>query len=81
MKMAIYRQRQAMSVLEHTACIRGAVTETDLDLIDSAVRPLKPVLLGLAGETAIIKPFVEGDDVHSFEALYDIAITGSDLRR
>jgi hypothetical protein len=81
MKMAIYRQRQAMLQMEHTACIRGATTENDLDLLDLAVRLAKPILMGLAGETTIIKPYVEGDETLTFEALYDTTITLTDLQR
>jgi len=81
MKMSVYRQRTPMFEVEHGACLSGATTEEDVELVEMALATEKPVLIGLDGQTTIIKISKPGDYVFTFEALYDTSITLTDLRR
>jgi hypothetical protein len=81
MKMSAYRQRTPMFEIEHGACISGATTEEDVELVEMALALEKPVPIGLDGQTTIIKMHKPRDDVHTFEALYDTAITLTDLKK
>ena len=80
MKLSIYRQRAPRSELDHGACIRGATTEADVDLVGLALDTDKPTLIGLDGQNTIIKTVAEGDDALTFEDLYDTCLTLGDLR-
>jgi hypothetical protein len=81
MKMSVYRQRTPVFQLEHGVCITGVTTSQDVDLIDLALSGDKPVLIGLDGQTTIIKTVGAGDEGHSFESLYDTCITLADLKK
>ena len=81
MKLSIYRQRTPHSELEHGACIRGATTEEDIDLIDLALSTEKPTLIGFQNQPTIIKTAKPGDESLSFEGLYDTCLTVSDLTK
>jgi len=81
MKMSVFRQQAEMVQFEHTACIGAATTEADVDLILLSLNIEKPALVGLDGQSSIVKPYVAGDETLSFEALYDDAITSSDLAK
>src|SRR5271166_3816952 len=71
MKMSVFRQQAEMVQFEHTACIGAATTEADVDLILLSLNIEKPALVGLDGQSSIVKPYVAGDETLSFEALYD----------
>ena len=79
--MSAYRQAEPMLAIEHAACIEGATTEQDVELIMMALTCEKPALIGLNGHSTIIKPAVDGDEAFSFEALYDVALTQADMQR
>lgn len=81
MKMSVYRQRAPVVQMDHGACIEGATTDEDVQLIEMALTTEKPVLIGLDGQNTILKTAVEGDEVHSFEGFYDTCITLGDLRK
>lgn len=80
--LSVYRQRTpGRSQIEVAQAFRDATTEQDVQLIGLSMQLEKPVLVGLSGAVVIIQPAVDGDEAHSFEALFDTALTVSDLRR
>jgi hypothetical protein len=81
MMLSVYRQRQAIYELDHIDCVAAAGGRSDLDLIALSMRTSHPVLIGLDGESAIVKPREEGDDGLTFESLYDTCYTLTDLQR
>jgi len=81
MKMSAYRQRTPVFQLEHGACIAGATTKQDVELVEMALSTEKPVLIGLDGQVTILKSTAQGDEGHTFEALYDYCITLLDLKK
>ena len=79
--MSVFRQQAAPLLWEQAACLREATSEADVDLISLAIRLAKPVLVGIAEQTSIVKPYQPGDEALSFEALYDTCVTLTDLQR
>jgi len=58
-----------------------AASAVDLDLITFSFINAKPVIAGLDGATAVIKPLEAGDEALSFETLYDTAVSGHEFER
>jgi len=83
MKLSVYRQGEAFTTMEEAEAIRDTSTLDDIDMIYLAAQLDKPALIGLNGRYAIVKKFAEGDEAHSFDALYDNnnCLTISDLKR
>ena len=81
--LSVYRQGQALTRMEEHEIIRDASTLDDIDIVYLAIKHDKPALIGLKGEYAIVKNHVDGDEAHSFQALYDSpnCLTISDLMR
>jgi hypothetical protein len=78
--MTVLRQAQAPQSVEHHALARLAVDNEAVSMILFARQHAKPTLVGLAGGQAIVKPQEAGDEGHSFEGLYDTAITIKEYR-
>ena len=81
MLMSVYRQGRTRSELDHLACMDMAASAVDLDLITFSFINGKPVIAGLEGATAVIKPLEPGDEAHTFETLYDVALSQHDFER
>lgn len=80
MKMAVYQQAKAMVQMDLADCFRNATNRDHVQLINMSVELEKPVLIGLSNVHTIIKPFMPGDDVHSYESLLDISLNVVDLQ-
>ncbi len=81
MLMSVYRQGRTRSQLDHLACMEMAASAIDLDLITFSFLNSKPTIVGLEGATAVIKPLEPGDEAHTFDSLYDIAVSQHDFER
>ncbi len=81
MRMSVFRQGRTRSELDHLACMDTAASAVDLDLITFSFINGKPVIAGLEGATAVIKPLEAGDEALSFEGLYDSAVSAHDYER
>ena len=81
MMISVYRQGRTRSQLDHLACMDMAASAVDLDLITFSFINGKPVIAGLEGATAVIKPLEPGDEAFTFETLYDIALSQHDFER
>ena len=81
MLMSVYRQGWTRSQLDHLACMEMAASAIDLDLITFSFLNSKPTIVGLEGATAVIKPLEPGDEAHTFDSLYDIAVSQHDFER
>jgi hypothetical protein len=81
MMLSVYRQGRARSELDHNACIELAATSDDAELITFSFLNNKPALVGLNGGTAVVKPQEPGDEVLSFEKLFDTAVSGHEFGR
>jgi len=81
MRMSVFRQGRTRSELDHLACMDMAASAVDLDLITFCFINGKPVIAGLEGATAVIKPLEAGDEALSFETLYDTAVSQHDFDR
>ena len=82
MNLSVFRSRKPMFQLDLATAMQAVTTEQDLDvLMKLGIPNEKPVLIGLDNEPSIVKPYAEGDENQTFEALYDIALTVSDLNK
>ena len=81
MMMSVYTQGEGTRQLDHLICIRAAVDAESVAMVTFAVMHGKPVLVGIDGAQAIVKPLEAGDDGLSFESLYDDAVSGDDYRK
>ncbi len=81
MMLSVYRQGRPRSQLDHLACMDMAASAVDLDLITFSFINGKPVIAGLEGATAVIKPLEAGDEAFTFETLYDTAVSQHDFER
>jgi hypothetical protein len=81
MMMSVYRQGRPTAQMDHLVCLKLAKEAYDLDLITHAFLHETHVLTALDQTPAIVKPQEAGDDGHSYESLYDTAITMRDFRR
>ena len=76
MKLSVFRQQKPRFELNLDVAMQAATTEQDLDvLMKLGIPNEKPVLIGLDNQPSIVKPYAEGDETQTFEALYDIALT------
>jgi hypothetical protein len=78
--MTVLRQAQPVQSLEHRDLANLAVDSEALSMILFARMHGKPTLVGLTGGQAIVKPQEAGDEGHSFESLFDTAITIKEYR-
>jgi len=81
MMLSVWRQGRARSQLDHLACIDLAASSADIDLITFCALNGKPALVGLNGAQAVIKPEEAGDETHSFESLFDAAVSQHEYGR
>ena len=82
MNLSVFRSRKPMFQMDLATAIQAVTTEQDLDvLMKLGIPNEKPVLIGLDNEPSVVKPYAEGDENQTFEALYDIALTVSDLQK
>lgn len=81
MMITIYRRRQEPEALEDPAVIAKCKNREEDALFGLAIQTGKPVLMTLGGESVIVKIADAGDDKLSYDALYDTALTATDLQR
>jgi hypothetical protein len=82
MLMSVYYPRnEAIRVLDHLVCIRGAIDDDSVGMITFATFHGKPALVGFEGAEVILKPQEAGDDGLSFESLYDTCLTRHDYQK
>jgi hypothetical protein len=79
--MSVYQANTPVRQLDQLECIGAAGTREDTQLIRLSLRTHHPVLVGLDGAHAIVKPVGEGDERHSFEALFDTCYTFMHLQK
>lgn len=77
--MSIYQAKKPVRQMDAHSTYLATSTKQDLQLVRLSVDTGKPVLVGMDGVHTIVKPVADGDDRRSFEALYDDALTITDL--
>jgi hypothetical protein len=84
MMMSVWRQGQPTVQLDHREILKVVDSNHDLDLIRLAMRTRHSCLIAMDDVPAIIRPYMEGDELHSldtFAGLYDECYTVADLQR
>lgn len=79
--MSVYRAGKPRLRYDQAEMFSAVETTEDTKLIGLSLKTSKPVLVGLDGESAIVKPEADGDSTLSFESLYDDCYTVADLDR
>ena len=81
MMVTVYRRRQPPQALADTTVIKSCRNREEDAMFGLAIRTGQPVLMTLDGESSIVKIAADGDEKLSYDALYDTALTATDLRR
>src|ERR1700693_66214 len=79
--MSVFRREHIPGRVDHLTLISGATGAEEIAMITYALTANQPVLASLEGAPAIIKPFEPGDELLSYDALYDTCITAGQYRR
>jgi hypothetical protein len=79
--MSVFRRGHKPGRVDHLTLISGATGPEEVAMITYALTMNQPVLASLEGAPAIIKPFEPGDELQSYDALYDSCITAGQYRR
>ncbi len=79
--MAILKPARPIRKLDHLVCADLAVDAEAAQMIHYAHAHNRPVLVGLEGGEAIVKPSETGDERLSFEGLYDTAVSIREFRK
>jgi hypothetical protein len=81
MLMSVFRREHRPGRLDHLTLISGASGPEEVAMITFALTMNQPVLASHEGAPAIIKPFAAGDELLSYDALYDTCITAKQYQR
>lgn len=79
--MSVFRREHRPGRIDHLTLISGATGAEEIAMITYALTANQPVLASLEGAPAIIKPFEPGDELLSYDALYDTCVTANQYRR
>jgi hypothetical protein len=79
--MSVFRREHKPGRVDHLNLISAASGSEEITMITFSLTMNQVVLASVEGAPAIIKPFAAGDELLSYDALYDTCITAKQYQR